>query len=195
MQTSESIKNIAAALLKFDEAVSKIAKGEENPFFKNKYAALPNILDAIKQPLIDAGLTVKQFPEGDHQLTTLIIHAESGEYIESTYTMHPAKNDPQGEGSRITYQRRYALGAVLGLNIDEDDDGNKASQPYKPQQPAKQDQNVQGLTNKPHLTPVILAKLVERAKNGEEGIFEKMNANFHVTDAQIQEYKTAINQK
>ena len=181
MQTSESIKNIAAALLKFDEAVSKIAKGEENPFFKNKYAALPNILDAIKQPLIDAGLTVKQFPEGDHQLTTLIVHAASGEYMESTYTMHPAKNDPQGEGSRITYQRRYALGAVLGLNIDEDDDGNKASQPTKPQQPAKSDQNVQGLTGKPNLTPVLLQKLIDRAKAGED-VFEKMIATYHVSD-------------
>jgi hypothetical protein len=30
-------------------------------------------------------------------------------------------------GSAITYQRRYALGAILNLNIDEDDDGNQAS--------------------------------------------------------------------
>ena len=194
MQTSESIKNIAAALLKFDEAVSKIAKGEENPFFKNKYAALPNILDAIKQPLIDAGLTVKQFPEGDHQLTTLIVHAASGEYMESTYTMHPAKNDPQGEGSRITYQRRYALGAVLGLNIDEDDDGNKASQPAK-QQPAKQDQNVQGLTGKPVMNDKILSVMIERAKNGEDGIFEKMISHYHVNDEQIATFQTAINSK
>ena len=45
--------------------------------------------------------------------------------------MKPIKDDPQGAGSVITYQRRYALGAVLGLNIDEDDDANKASQPVK----------------------------------------------------------------
>lgn len=52
----------------------------------------------------------------------------SGEFIASKYTMRPTKNDPQGVGSCITYQRRYALGAALSLNIDEDDDGNKASQ-------------------------------------------------------------------
>jgi hypothetical protein len=45
--------------------------------------------------------------------------------------MTPSKNDPQGLGSAITYQRRYALGAILNLNIDEDDDGNQAS--AKPQ--------------------------------------------------------------
>jgi len=43
--------------------------------------------------------------------------------------MKPVKNDPQGQGSAITYQRRYALGAILGLNIDADDDGNQASKP------------------------------------------------------------------
>jgi hypothetical protein len=127
MNKSESIKAIAAALLQFDSDVAKISKSATNPFFKNSYAPLPEILDSIKEPLINAGLIVKQFPSGEHELTTIIIHAESGEYLESTYKMQPAKNDPQGEGSRITYQRRYALGAVLGLNIDEDDDGNKAS--------------------------------------------------------------------
>ena len=53
----------------------------------------------------------------------------SGEYIGETYVMTPTKNDPQGLGSAITYQRRYALGAILSLNIDEDDDGNEANKP------------------------------------------------------------------
>lgn len=189
MQTSESIKNITAALLKFDIAVSKIAKGETNPFFKNKYAALPNILDAIKQPLIDAGLTVKQFPEGEHMLTTIVFHAESGEYIESTYTMKPVKENPQEEGSRITYQRRYALGAVLGLNIDVDDDGNGASQPAKQQQPVKTELPKPG--EKRTLTPEILAKIIERAKAGED-VFEKMITTYHVSDDQIKQFKAAM---
>ena len=38
--------------------------------------------------------------------------------------MNPVKNDPQGKGSVITYQRRYALAAVLGLNVEDDDDAN-----------------------------------------------------------------------
>ena len=131
MEKSESIKDISDALLKFDSEVATISKTATNPFFKNKYAPLPEILEAIKEPLQTAGLTVKQFPEGEHGLTTIIIHPLSGQWISSTYYMKPVKDDPQAEGSRITYQRRYALGAVLGLNIDVDDDGQAASEPEK----------------------------------------------------------------
>ena len=115
------------ALVKFQTLVGKIKKESNNPFFKSKYADLSDILDAVQQPLIEAGLTVNQFPTGKNELTTILIHSESGEYMMSTYEMTPTKNDPQGVGSCITYQRRYAIGAVLSLNIDDDDDGNKAS--------------------------------------------------------------------
>lgn len=126
MEKSESIKNITMALLNFQKLVGKIPKDSSNPFFKSKYAALPDILDKTNQPLIDSGLIVSQWPCGVNGLTTLVAH-ESGEYIMETYTMTPSKNDPQGIGSNITYQRRYAIGAVLNLNIDVDDDGNGAS--------------------------------------------------------------------
>jgi len=127
MEKSESIKNLALALVKFNGLVKKVKKDSDNPFFKSKYAALPDILAAIHEPLIQSGLVINQFPTGNHGLTTILIHAESGEFMMDTYTMTPSKNDPQGIGSCITYQRRYAVGAILSLNIDEDDDGNKAS--------------------------------------------------------------------
>lgn len=132
-KTSESITNISKALLVFDAEVSKINKTETNPFFKNKYASLSDIQDGIREPLIKSNLTVKQFPVSENGLVTIIIHSESGEYIQSEYIMKPTKDDPQQQGSRLTYQRRYALGACLGLNIDIDDDGNKASKPVTPQ--------------------------------------------------------------
>ena len=126
MNKSESIKNIAGALVKFQASVSKVAKESNNPFFKSKYASLANILSTIQKPLSECGLAVSQFPDGD-ALTTIILHSESGEWMESSYTMPVAKqNDPQAMGSAITYARRYALGSILNLNIDDDDDGDKA---------------------------------------------------------------------
>jgi len=71
-------------------------------------------------------LAISQFPDGD-ALTTIIVHSESGEWMESSYVMPVAKqNDPQAMGSAMTYARRYALGSILNLNIDDDDDGEKA---------------------------------------------------------------------
>jgi hypothetical protein len=126
MEKSQSIKEIAKALLIFHTKVAKIPKTDTNPFFKSKYAALPSILEAIQIPLAESDLSFTQLPD-DEYLTTILIHTESGEYIQSSYKMSPKGNDPQSIGSAITYARRYALGAILGLNIDEDDDGNKAS--------------------------------------------------------------------
>lgn len=126
MEKSESIKNLAAALCKFQGEVGKINKDAANPFYKSKYASLANILDVIREPLAANNLAFAQFPSGENELTTILMHS-SGEYLTESYTMKPVKNDPQSLGSAITYQRRYAIGAILGLNIDEDDDGNKAS--------------------------------------------------------------------
>lgn len=36
------------------------------------------------------------------------------------------KLDPQSLGSSLTYARRYALSAIVGICADEDDDGEKA---------------------------------------------------------------------
>jgi hypothetical protein len=132
MEKSQTIKEIATALCNFHKEVSKVKKSETNPFFKSKYADLSSILDVIREPLINNNLSFVQFPTGENQLTTLLMHS-SGEWIQGEYKMTPTKNDPQGLGSVITYQRRYALGAILGLNIDEDDDGNKASTPHNEQ--------------------------------------------------------------
>jgi len=128
MEKSETITNIAKALMDFNAKVTKISKDAKNPFFKSNYASLSNIQDAIAKPLSESGLVYSQMPTGVNGLTTILIHAESGEYFMDSYTMPVSKqNDPQAVGSAITYAKRYALAGILGLNIDDDDDGNKAA--------------------------------------------------------------------
>jgi len=194
MDKSESIKEIATALCKFQGEVGKIKKGETNPFFKSKYASLADILDVIRQPLAENGLSFVQLPEAEHQLTTLLMHT-SGEWIRSTYSMTPAKNDPQGLGSVITYQRRYALGAVLGLNIDEDDDGNAASSPAKSfQKKPASDANFAGMKpQKPDLTDNLLAKAIRRAVDGEPDVFKRLKENFNISAEQEEFFINEIN--
>lgn len=128
---SESIKEIASALAKFNGEVSKIGKAAENPFFKSKYATLDDIVDEVRPILTKHGLSILQFPGGDGEnviMKTMLLH-ESGEWIESDpLIMKPVKSDPQAFGSCVTYARRYSLNSFLSLNTGEDDDGNKASQ-------------------------------------------------------------------
>jgi hypothetical protein len=134
MNKSESITELAKALVKFHSVMGKVSKDAKNPFFKNNYASLSNIIEAVTKPLNDNGLSVLQLPSIEG-LTTLLLH-ESGEWI-SSVSATPVKDatDPQKLGSAITYARRYALGAILSLNIDEDDDGQKANKPARQQAP------------------------------------------------------------
>jgi hypothetical protein len=167
MNKSESIKNIAGALVKFQASVSKVAKEANNPFFKSKYASLANILDTIQKPLSECGLAISQFPDGN-ALTTIILHAESGEWMESSYVMPVAKqNDPQAMGSAITYARRQSIGSILNLNIDDDDDGEKAMGRQIPK--------------KDELTPKhpSWAKAVEHLKTG--GLMTDITSKFEVS--------------
>lgn len=136
MEKSTTITEIAKALANFQGKVATIKKDGENPFFKSKYATLENVIETIRKPLSEAGLSFAQFPCGENELTTIIMHI-SGEYLQSTVKINPKDNTPQSQGSAITYMRRYALSAVLGLATEEDDDGNEASKPSKLKQSSK----------------------------------------------------------
>lgn len=126
MTKSDSIKSLAAALSVFHSQMKPVKRDATNPFFKSKYADLASILEAIKQPLLENELSYVQFPVGDGGLTTILMHS-SGEYIEETFFMRPVGTKPQDLGSALTYARRYALGAVLGIATESDDDGATAS--------------------------------------------------------------------
>jgi hypothetical protein len=134
VHSSESIGKLTTALQAFQKKCPKIPKSSKNPFLNSRYADLATILDIIKEPLLEAELSVMQMPTGEYGLTTVLSHT-SGEWISSNYIMQPLESvidkqtkekaiTPQSMGSVITYQRRYAIGAILCLNIDDDNDAN-----------------------------------------------------------------------
>lgn len=129
MNKSESIKNLAIALAKFQGEVSNPSNTATNPFFKSKYAPLDTVLNTVRPILSKNGLSVVQAPSGDGEsiiVVTTLIH-ESGEWIEFPELVLKAdKATAQGAGSAITYARRYALSAILGISSEDDDDGNSA---------------------------------------------------------------------
>lgn len=127
MQRSDTIKELAAALAKAQGEIEGAVKGKENPHFRSKYADLGAVWEACRGPLSKNGLSIMQLPRADHatvEVETIILH-ESGEWISDTLALVASKQDAQGIGSAITYARRYALMAAVGI-APEDDDGNAA---------------------------------------------------------------------
>ena len=127
---SESISELVTALVAAQAEFSAVPKGSVNPFFKSKYAALPDVVQSASPVLTKHGLAVSQFithdEGGGDALLTYLIH-ESGQFIAYSMKLHMTKEDPQAQGSAVTYARRYSYMSALGLVADEDDDGNSAT--------------------------------------------------------------------
>jgi len=138
MKRSESIKEIAAALSKFQGEVTNPKNSAKNPQFNSKYAPLQDILSLTRPLLSKQGLSVIQSTTGDLEnvtISTMLLH-ESGEFLETEDFILKGEQtarggakvlNVQGAGSMITYIRRYQISAILGLASEDDDDGNHAS--------------------------------------------------------------------
>ncbi len=127
MEKSDQINELASALNKAQSEMSGAKKDSKNPFFKSNYADLGSVVEAIKTPFADNGLSYSQFPlfnDGKVGVETILMHS-SGQWISSQLLLPMTKQDPQAAGSAITYARRYALQAIAGIP-SEDDDGNAA---------------------------------------------------------------------
>lgn len=141
MNKSDTIASLAAALNKAQAEMSGAKKSANNPFFRSNYANLEEVINCVKEPFADNGLSFVQFPisgDGVAGVETIIMH-ESGEFISGEFMLKCSKNDPQGMGSAITYARRYGLQSACGVP-SEDDDGNAASA-KKPAMTAKEASN------------------------------------------------------
>jgi hypothetical protein len=127
-EQSEQINELAGALAKAQGKITGALKDSANPFFKSKYADLASVWDACRTALSDNGLAVIQLTESDDSgvfVVTTLAHS-SGQWMRSRLRLTPKDDSPQAMGSAITYGRRYALAAMVGV-AQVDDDGNAAS--------------------------------------------------------------------
>ena len=126
------MKQLYSALIKCQSQIKTALKDSKNPHFKSSYADLTSVMLACKDALAANDLAVLQLSRihesGAPVLVTRIIHS-SGEHVEGEFPLVcKDPNDPQKLGSAVTYARRYALSAALGITAD-DDDGQAASAP------------------------------------------------------------------
>jgi len=134
MNSSEQINEIATALAKAQGEIANPAKEAENPHFRSRYADLATVLKTVRPVLAKHGIALTQTTQildGSLVLVTRLHWRD--EELAGYYPISPVKSDPQGYGSAMTYARRYALQAIVGVAADDDDDGNAASAaPSKP---------------------------------------------------------------
>jgi hypothetical protein len=142
VKQSEQINELAKALVAFQSEVEAAVKDAKNPHFKSKFASLESVWDVAREPLKKNGIAVIQLPDegqdGRSVLVTTVLHT-SGQFIQASMPLMPIKNEPQAQGSAITYARRYALAAALGI-IQTDDDAEsaqgRAGEPFKSSLPS-----------------------------------------------------------
>jgi hypothetical protein len=129
MERSETLAELAKALVAAQAEIKGALKDSENPHLRSKYADLASAWEACRGPLTKNGLCVVQTPSrseiGTVMVETLLIHT-SGEWIKASLGLKAVQDTPQGAGSAITYARRYSLMSMVGI-APEDDDGNEAS--------------------------------------------------------------------
>lgn len=126
--------------------------------YKFKYATLDAVIDSARAPLCANGLwfvqTLGANPDGKYRLTTTLLHS-SGQWISSETPLLVEEAGSQAFGSALTYMRRYALCAMLGIAADEDDDGNAGDgNEATPAKPAPRTTVKRGSVVAPKMVPV-----------------------------------------
>jgi hypothetical protein len=127
---STEFKDIAAALSKAQGEFTQIPKGKIGAW--GAYSTLDDYEKAIRPAMVKHGLSYSQIivkTETGHDLITMILHS-SGQFLRSALKLNPEKQTMQGFGACITYMRRYALAAILGLTGTEDAEDSKDEVPY-----------------------------------------------------------------
>ena len=139
LKMSPEVDKIFPALVKAQSTFGRAKKDGTNPLFRSNFATLDAVIDAVKEPLYENGLTLLQpvvhHPDGIG-LISMLIH-ESGQWIQTGPMVFPAdiqqdksgqrigRTDVQACGSTVAYMRRYSVLALLFL-AQEDDDGDTA---------------------------------------------------------------------
>ena len=138
MRTSDSIADLAGALALAQGAFAnpskdrtvKVKSKKTGVEYSFSYATFAAVLDSVRKPLADNGLSFVQVTSADehgHLITTRLMHA-SGQWMEfDTPVFVSDEGGPQAFGSGVTYAKRYALTSLLGITADEDDDANAAA--------------------------------------------------------------------
>lgn len=171
MKSSEQIDLVSKALVAAQKEIKNALKDTQGA--RGKYADMSSVVDAVKEPLNKNGVAFLQLVRsGEVDMVETILLHESGQYISTETKVYCLKpNDPQAFGSGITYSKRYALMAAVGLPT-EDDDGDAATKKARPQ--SKVDEPVTEWSKKQVDFAEKLKQVIEETEIGKGLDLEKV---------------------
>jgi hypothetical protein len=182
---TEQINELAAALVQFNQEFDKVSlkKDGKNKHLGNEYVTFDNLVNTIRPLLSKCGLFITQDLAGEY-LTTVIYHT-SGQYRGSCMPFSPmignkGTNALQELGGGITYAKRYALSAALGISVDTDDDA-QSSKITKEQTQTKP-------TQKKPIEDDKIGELSKWAVAHVDG-YQKVILSYDFTEAQLEKFE------
>lgn len=135
MEMSDGTNEIFAAFALFQGDLTSASKSKAGHGYK--YADLAQCIETAREPLLKHGLAVTQLmgqSDKGTTLTTMLTHS-SGQWLRDTFVMEKAvlqggagKNPAQAMGASITYMRRYAYTAIIGMTQEDEDACNVKAQ-------------------------------------------------------------------
>ncbi len=170
MYQSESIAALAGALSKAQGEFPPIELSREVEVvmksggkYRFKYAPLDELIEKTRPVMAANGLALSQLV-GAEGITTILMHA-SGEWIKETLPF-PQAGSAQDVGAAITYRKRYAYSAILGITAELDDDGGREGMtskttreaPRPPKAPPARETDT-SIPDNPELLEVILKEI------------------------------------
>lgn len=113
------MKELYSALFAAIKELDSVPKDAHGQF--GGYTSLEQVISYTKPVLAKHGLFIIQ-TFSNKCLDTRLIYPDLDQTLLSSYALTPEKETPQSYGAAITYARRYAILALLGIASSEDPD-------------------------------------------------------------------------
>lgn len=127
---SDQINELATSLCAVQKSLKHASKDAQG--YGYTYANLTTCIEAARDVLAENGLSVSQLltnsGSNGASITTILLHS-SGQFLRSTYTIPKVDmkgcNVAQELGASISYGRRYAFQAIIGMSSEDNDASSK----------------------------------------------------------------------
>jgi len=205
---SEQINELAEALSKAQGLIDGASNNATNPFHKSRYADLYSVISCAKEPLSSNNLSVVQqcqVMDGQTCLVTILMH-KSGQWIKSVMPLITTKTDAQSMGALLTYYRRYAYSALIGISAVDDDaesvmerkkpepviEQKKPEPPKPPEQPTIGSLMMALAKTDLHIDKAKLADFLAKFAVSKNTTVDSIIRSAITTSAQLDKLKTSL---